>query len=71
MDTSAGAEAGSARMHPDLTASDLDVEVARLRALGAAFRWHIGATEPGGMTWTVLADPDGNPFCVVQQPPDA
>jgi predicted enzyme related to lactoylglutathione lyase len=53
------------RVHLDLTASaaDRDEEIARLIALGAR-RVDIGQT--GKESWTVLADPEGNEFCVVR-----
>jgi predicted enzyme related to lactoylglutathione lyase len=53
------------RVHLDLTASaaDRDDEIERLLALGAR-RADIGQT--GAESWTVLADPEGNEFCVVR-----
>jgi predicted enzyme related to lactoylglutathione lyase len=53
------------RVHLDLTASadDRDAEIERLLALGAV-RADIGQT--GTESWTVLADPEGNEFCVVR-----
>ncbi len=53
------------RVHLDLTTSaeDRDAEIARLRALGAR-RVDVGQT--GTESWTVLADPEGNEFCVVR-----
>ena len=53
------------RVHLDLTTSadDRDAEIDRLLALGAA-RVDIGQT--GSESWTVLADPEGNEFCVVR-----
>src|SRR6476646_4451583 len=53
------------RVHLDLTSSaaDRDQEIDRLRALGAR-RVDIGQT--GAESWTVLADPEGNEFCVVR-----
>ena len=54
------------RVHLDLTSSaaDRDHEIGRLLALGAR-RVDIGQT--GTESWTVLADPEGNEFCVVRQ----
>ena len=46
------------RIHLDVAASDRAREVARLRALGAA-----PVREASG--YTVLKDPEGNRFCVV------
>src|SRR5215469_16994206 len=53
------------RVHVDLTSSaaDRDQEIERLLALGAR-RADIGQT--GAESWTVLADPEGNEFCVVR-----
>ena len=53
------------RLHLDLTSSaaDRDQEIERLLALGAR-RVDIGQT--GTESWTVLADPEGNEFCVVR-----
>ena len=53
------------RMHLDLTSSaaDRDQEIDRLLALGAR-RVDIGQT--GAESWTVLADPERNAFCVVR-----
>jgi predicted enzyme related to lactoylglutathione lyase len=53
------------RVHLDLTtsAADRDAEIERLLALGAR-RVDIGQT--GQESWTVLADPEGNEFCVVR-----
>lgn len=53
------------RVHLDLTtaAQDRDQEIERLLALGAR-RVDIGQT--GAESWTVLADPEGNEFCVIR-----
>jgi predicted enzyme related to lactoylglutathione lyase len=53
------------RVHVDLTtsAADRDQEIERLLALGAR-RVDVGQT--GEESWTVLADPEGNEFCVVR-----
>jgi predicted enzyme related to lactoylglutathione lyase len=53
------------RVHLDLTtsAADRDQEIDRLLALGAR-RVDIGQT--GTESWTVLADPEGNEFCVIR-----
>jgi hypothetical protein len=52
------------RLHLDLSPIDStqDEEVARLEALGAR-RIDIGQ---GEQTWVVLADPEGNEFCVLR-----
>jgi predicted enzyme related to lactoylglutathione lyase len=53
------------RVHLDLTTSAADRvdEINRLLALGAR-RVDIGQT--GAESWVVLADPEGNEFCVVR-----
>lgn len=50
------------RIHLDLTADDQASEVARLKALGAVPVW-VG--QSGEEDWVVLADPEGNEFCVL------
>lgn len=49
------------RIHFDFTPDDQDAEVARLIGLGAR-RVDIGQ---GEQSWVVLADPEGNEFCVL------
>jgi hypothetical protein len=49
------------RLHLDLRPADQDAEVERLLALGAT-RADIGQGQP---SWVVLADPEGNEFCVL------
>ncbi len=49
------------RLHLDFRPDDQDAEVARLVAHGAQ-RVDIGQ---GGQSWIVLADPEGNEFCVL------
>jgi predicted enzyme related to lactoylglutathione lyase len=53
------------RLHLDLTADagEREAEIERLLDLGAR-RVDIGQT--GNESWTVLADPEGNEFCVVR-----
>jgi catechol 2,3-dioxygenase-like lactoylglutathione lyase family enzyme len=52
------------RHHLDLYASDKDAEVKRLLALGAR---HVEWRYPEHADYIVLADPDGNRFCVIQK----
>jgi hypothetical protein len=49
------------RLHLDFRPDDQDVEVERLLALGAV-PVDVGQ---GEQTWVVLADPEGNEFCVL------
>ncbi|MFD8529063.1 VOC family protein [Streptosporangium canum] len=51
---------GKNRLHLDLFADDLAGEVDRIRALGAT---EVQRFDADG--WVVLADPEGNRFCVV------
>jgi catechol 2,3-dioxygenase-like lactoylglutathione lyase family enzyme len=53
------------RLHLDLRPDDQAAEVARLEAMGAT-RVDIGQ---GDETWVVLADPEGNEFCVLRARP--
>lgn len=53
---------GKNRMHVDLMTADLDAEVARLVGLGAVETARHSVE--GGLRWAVMADPDGNVFCV-------
>jgi hypothetical protein len=55
-------KSGKNRLHLDLTPDDQDAEVARAEALGAR-RVDIGQ---GAETWVVLADPEGNEFCILR-----
>lgn len=50
------------RLHFDLRPDDQAAEVARVEALGAR-RIDIGQGEE---TWVVLADPEGNEFCILR-----
>ena len=52
---------GKNRLHLDFRPDDRDAEVDRLVALGAT-RVDIGQ---GEQSWVVLADPEGNEFCVL------
>jgi Glyoxalase-like domain len=49
------------RLHLDLRPIDQEAEVARLIGLGAR---HADVGQ-GDETWVVLADPEGNEFCVL------
>ncbi len=58
-----GEKPGKNRLHLDVRPEDQAAEVARLEGLGAR-RVDIGQGADVG--WVVLADPDGNEFCVLQ-----
>jgi predicted enzyme related to lactoylglutathione lyase len=51
------------RMHIDLLVDDVEAEVQRLESLGAA-RLTDAPKQEFGQTWFVLADPEGNEFCL-------
>jgi predicted enzyme related to lactoylglutathione lyase len=51
------------RLHLDLRPQDQDAEVARLEGLGAR---RVSVGQGPEVTWVVLADPDGNEFCVLR-----
>lgn len=53
------------RLHFDLRPQDQMAEVARLEALGAR-KVEIGQSEDPATTWVVMADPEGNEFCVLR-----
>jgi predicted enzyme related to lactoylglutathione lyase len=50
------------RVHLDLRGETMAAEVERLTALGATFIAERTLGE--GVRWTVMADPEGNEFCV-------
>jgi len=52
---------GKNRLHVDFSAADMEAEVKRLVDLGAT---ETGRNNFGDFRWVVLADPDGNAFCV-------
>ncbi len=55
------------RCHLDLGTLDLDAEVCRVTALGAAL---VDRHEEWGVTWATLRDPEGNEFCIgLHEPP--
>jgi predicted enzyme related to lactoylglutathione lyase len=60
-------KSGKNRLHLDLRPVDQAAEVARLEALGAR-RADIGQADT---SWVVMADPEGNEFCVLRALPTA
>jgi len=56
---------GKNRLHLDLRPLDQAAEVARLEALGA-IKIEIGQSDYEETTWVVMADPEGNEFCVLR-----
>jgi predicted enzyme related to lactoylglutathione lyase len=51
------------RLHLDLRPDDQAAEVARLEELGAT---KVDIGQGPDVTWVVLADPEGNEFCVLR-----
>ncbi len=49
------------RMHLDISTENRESEIARLEALGGR---QVDTHEIPGFTWTVMADVEGNEFCV-------
>lgn len=56
-----GPKSGKSRLHLDFRPDDHDREVERLLALGAQ-AIDVGQ---GDVSWRVLADPEGNEFCIL------
>ncbi len=54
---------GKNRLHLDLRPVNQQAEVTRLLGLGAT---HADVGQGDDKTWVVLADPDGNEFCVLR-----
>ena len=57
------AKVGKNRLHLDLRPDDQEAEVARLKALGAR---PVDIGQGQDVSWVVLADPEGNEFCVLR-----
>ena len=49
------------RVHLDVTAEDREEFVAYVETLGGS---RVADHETGGFHWTIVADPEGNEFCV-------
>jgi predicted enzyme related to lactoylglutathione lyase len=58
-------KAGKNRMHLDVHAADIEAEAQRLVGLGATRRRDEPFVEVG-TSWILMADPEGNEFCVCQ-----
>lgn len=52
---------GKNRMHVDIEVADLAAEKERIVSLGGSFVAHV---EMRGAEWLVMADPEGNQFCI-------
>ena len=51
------------RVHIDLDVPDLDAAVSHVQGLGGH---KLGQLSEYGIEWVVMADPDGNEFCLVK-----
>jgi predicted enzyme related to lactoylglutathione lyase len=58
---------GKNRVHVDVLAQDVEVEAARIERLGGRRLWTSG--DPADV-FIVLADPEGNEFCVIERHAD-
>jgi catechol 2,3-dioxygenase-like lactoylglutathione lyase family enzyme len=58
-------KAGKNRLHFDLAPDDQPAEIERLLDMGAR---HVDVGQPTAAGWLVLADPEGNEFCVLPAP---
>jgi predicted enzyme related to lactoylglutathione lyase len=57
------------RLHVDLAVDDLDGAFAQIVALGGSAVSDI-LEMPGGYRWRVMADPEGNEFCILPRDED-
>jgi predicted enzyme related to lactoylglutathione lyase len=52
---------GRNRLHIDTAVPDLDAAQQRIEELGGT---HLESQEVAGFNWRVMADPEGNEFCI-------
>jgi predicted enzyme related to lactoylglutathione lyase len=52
---------GRRRLHIDTSVADLDGAVTRILELGGS---HVEDHRAGDFSWKVMADPEGNEFCI-------
>jgi predicted enzyme related to lactoylglutathione lyase len=50
------------RMHMDIAVDDVDIAATRVESLGGS---KLQEVEEAGIRWAVMADPDGNEFCLI------
>jgi predicted enzyme related to lactoylglutathione lyase len=55
------AKHGRNRLHLDSAVADVDLARRRIEELGGS---HVEDHDMGGFRWTVMADPEGNEFCI-------
>jgi len=58
------AKSGRNRLHLDTGVADLDGSQARIEELGGSL---VETHDMGGFTWRVMADPEGNEFCIASR----
>lgn len=61
---------GKNRVHIDIYSNDMEAEAKRLEELGAT-RAPDGQFAEHGVNWIVMADPEGNEFCVCDEGGDS
>jgi predicted enzyme related to lactoylglutathione lyase len=61
---------GKNRVHLDIKVADLEFEARRLEAIGAR-RVSEKVTGARDSEWFVMADPEGNEFCIVRHGDEA
>ncbi len=54
---------GRRRLHLDTSVKDIDAAAAKILELGGS---QVEDHEVGGFQWRVMADPDGNEFCIAR-----
>ena len=57
-------KASKNRIHVDLRPDDQALEIARAEALGAR---RVSVGQPDSVSWVVMADPEGNEFCILKE----
>ena len=55
---------GRRRLHLDTSVGDLEAATARIIEMGGS---HLEDHEVPGFAWRVMADPDGNEFCIAPE----
>ena len=55
---------GRRRLHLDTSVGDLEAATARIVEIGGT---HLEDHEVPGFAWRVMADPDGNEFCIAPE----
>jgi predicted enzyme related to lactoylglutathione lyase len=59
---------GKNRVHMDVLVDDLEEGTERVQALGGLWSEPETTLEVDGFHWRVMADPDGNEFCIMTAP---